>query len=115
MANLVRINGEILQMPDFWHDFPDSNNSVFAEGHTFKGNWRRHRAIEKPMIFLRQLIMDWIGDAFPWYDLIDTPVAIILGFNCNFPAKEVALYIIWRFKGCCPIAVFNAKTGKRIK
>ena len=100
-------NGTVLQMPDFKHDLGD-NDSLYAEDHVFKGSWRRHRGVEIPLIHLRRLIENAIGDAYDnLINILDVPIAIVLGLNCNFPLNDVAQFLIWRQKGCKPITVLR--------
>jgi len=42
---------------------------------------------------------------------------LILGFfwglNCNFPARDVALYTVWDFHGCPAVKVWSLEEFKR--
>lgn len=103
-------NGTILQMPDFIHDYGPDNDSMNPLCHYYRGSLIRHISVEKSLLFLRRKILgELIGDAFPLYEFLDSIVGIALGFNCNFPAGDIALYTVWRLKGCKPIAVFKEK------
>lgn len=111
---LVEIEGKIIQMPDFRHDF-GINDSSDPKDHVFTGNWRRHRGVEQPLVCIREFIENLIGDSHESIiDFLDIPIAIILGLNCSFPPKDIAQFVIWRQKGYRAIAVFDAKTRRRI-
>jgi len=84
--------------PSFVHHYCEDEGG----NHTFKGSLRRHTAIEKALYFLDDLLI-FIGDAFPLYDLLSVPLIVGFGLNCNFPQKDVALYLVWYLKGCHPI------------
>jgi len=76
---------------NFIHDFGNWYQ------HNYKGSLNRHLAIEKTLIRF-QKIYKFIGDAFPIYDLIYSPMHLFFGLNCNFPLRDIALYIIWDLK-----------------
>jgi len=96
----VDIGSEILQMPDFIHDYEESTDK-----HTFKGSLARHIAVERVLM----KISWWFTchDAIPGYTFFSGFLTFLLGLNCNFPAKDVALYTQWYVRGCKPVAVFK--------
>jgi len=87
----------IWQMPDFVHPC--------REPHTYKGSLLRHIVVENVLFRIRHWLTD--RDALPGYSLLNALMSILFGFNCNFPAKDIALYTSWYFRGCKPVAVFK--------
>ena len=62
--------------------------------HTFRGSRRRHLTIERALYGIQGLL-NWIGDAFPGYDLLRIPLEIAFGLNCNFPLPDIFRYVVW--------------------
>jgi len=69
-----------------------------SDEHTFKGSRARHVSVEKAICLL-QNVVNWIGDAFPLYDLLCAPIVLAFGLNCNFPPGDVAQYTVWHLRG----------------
>jgi len=46
----------------------------------------RHIAIEKALYLLL-------------YKILRVPIIMACGLNCNFPVKDVLLYVVWWFRG----------------
>lgn len=67
--------------------------------HTYRGSLNRHKAVER-VIYAYQRLRNWIGDALPGDDLLKVPEILTFGFNCGFPARDIALYVIWYLRGC---------------
>jgi len=84
-----------IKFPSFVHEYYD----IEEEKHTFNGSIRRHVAVERAISQVSR-ILNFIGDAFPLYDYLSILPIIALGLNCNFPVKDVALYVVWYLKGC---------------
>lgn len=83
--------------PPFVHDFGEDNDSENPADHVFKGSFVRHRAVEKPLLKIRWLLMSF--DAVPGYTPADGLLGILLGLNCNFPMRDVALWFVWFLRG----------------
>jgi len=102
---VVQVGKDLFRIPDFIHDYGDEDN------HTFKGSLKRHIAVEKAVYFLWS-ILNSVGDAFPLYNLFMAPIEVALGFNCNFPAKDVARYVVWSLRKGCFEWVGEAKNNE---
>jgi len=88
---LTQVGKELFYIPPFIHDYGDKNH------HTYRGSLRRHVAVEKALFFLMGILM-WVGDACFFYKLLRVPIEVGLGLNCNFPARNVALYAAWSYR-----------------
>jgi hypothetical protein len=94
--------------------------------HSFNGSFVRHVAVEKALYFL---IDDIVGrfvkergtlETF-FKRILETPIKLIFGLNCNFPLRDIALCVVWELKGTpnayfdtCPFycrAEFKGKKG----
>lgn len=109
---LFRIDAKLYvrDEPDFVHDFGHDNCAKTLAHHTFKGRWRRHIAVERVLCFFRHnVLLEWIGDAFPLHELFDALVGMGFGLNCNFPLRHIALYTVWRLRGMKPMRVKRLK------
>jgi len=84
-----------LSMPSFVHDFGD------WERHTYRGSLRRHVAVERVLRFFQWVLNVVVGDACPAYELLYAPVHMGFGLNCNFPRRDVALFVAWSLKIAC--------------
>lgn len=114
---LERLGNEIIQMPDFIHEFghyPDSDNPLLHEGVKYKNhvptNFVRHRAVEKVLYKLRIWLTNL--DAMVGYKIFDMFLDILFGLNCKFPLKDIALYAVWQLGECKPIAVREFETSE---
>lgn len=79
------------EIPEFIHEFGDDTT------HTFRGSLRRHLAAEKVLIKLRGWLIE-CGDALPSYKSLNALLDLFFGLNCNFPLKDIILYMIWTLK-----------------
>jgi hypothetical protein len=129
-AGINRVSDNlILVMPSFIHEFGDSAHHMsmvrtceFDEyeapirGTGFSDRrYRIHEFLDDWVFYpIQDLIRDFIGD-----NKVGRFIRIILGifwgFNCGFPARDIALYTVWDFR-CCPArAVFKKVDGKWMK
>jgi len=79
-------------LPPFVHDFGDWKH------HTYRGSYRRHVAVEEALRFFVWVLNVVVGDACPVYELLYTLVHIGFGLNCNFPRRDVALFVAWNLR-----------------
>lgn len=90
----VETDKTVAVCPDFVHEFGNDNESLSPTDHTYRGSFLRHIAFEKPLLKLKHLL-DNIGDACPTYKWLNAFIGIVLGFNCGFPRRDIALYTLW--------------------
>ena len=113
-------------MPDFIHEFGDpfhhmsltrtikiDENEDFIRG-TGPSDLRFwiHELLDDCFFYPAQKwLSKWMGD-----NKIKRFFREILGFfwgiNCGFPLRDVALYIVWCFRCCPPLAVFEKKNDE---
>jgi hypothetical protein len=48
---------------------------------------------------IQHWLSKWIGDNRV-YTVLKTILGIGWGFNCGFPARDIALYTVWYLRGC---------------
>lgn len=94
-------DGLYFQMPDFIHKFGPGQHSRPGA---------LHAAIDRPL-YAYYKILNFIGDACPVADLLKVLQIIGFGLNCGFPAKDVALYVVWYLRGCKPVKVWKKSEG----
>ncbi|VVB55153.1 Uncharacterised protein [uncultured archaeon] len=73
-------------VPDFLHNY-GPNNRETPTTHAYRGNFRVHRGIEKPLLWLKR----WLITRERIVQVID----LALGLNCGYPPHDVALYWLW--------------------
>lgn len=66
----------MFQIPDFVHEFGDSDN------HTYRGSLMRHLAVERLLMWIRSLSLNC--DGVPGYRFLDAFLDLLFGLNCNF-------------------------------
>jgi len=86
-----------MREPSFVHKFKNSR-----EEHTFKGSLTRHKAVERVLYLYCDLLFDVIGETFPLFSLLEIPLQISFGLNCNFPPRDVIRYVVWALRGYTP-------------
>lgn len=112
-------------MPYFIHEFGDpfhhmsltrtidlNEDGDFIRG-TGPSNFRFwiHELLDDLFFYPAQKwLSKWMGD-----NKIERFFREILGFfwgiNCGFPLRDVALYTVWCFRGCKPLAIFERHSG----
>jgi len=75
-------------IPDFIHEFSEDDLH-----HTFKGSHLRHITVERVLYKIMGVLTN--NDAMPFYRFFGSCLDFLLGLNCNFPKKDVALYFWW--------------------
>lgn len=70
------------------HEFAEDGKS-----HTFKGSVARHVAIERVLMIGRNFVLK--NECMPFHSIIDFALDILLGFNCNFPSRDIAKFSTW--------------------
>ena len=127
-VNLVADN-LVYIMPEFIHEFGDPFHHMSLT-RTIKrdedGDFIRGTGPSDLRVWIHELLDDcffypakkwlskWMGD-----NKIGRLFREILGFfwgiNCGFPLRDVALYTVWCFRRCAPLAVFEKKKEAWIK
>jgi len=88
--------------PPYVHEYGE-NHALNPLCHTYRGSFARHWAVEEALLKIKA-VFDGM-DAMPLYDLFHALIGIPLGFNCGFPQRDIALYVVWNFRGCKPLLV----------
>ena len=126
-SGINRIGDDLVYvMPGFIHEFGDPFHHMSLtrtieldeDGGFIRGTgpstlrfWL-HELLDDCVFYPAQRwLSKWMGD-----NKIERFFREILGFfwglNCGFPARDVALYTVWCFRGCPPLGAFK-KRGER--
>jgi len=66
-----------------------------------------HELLDELVFYpIREWLSEWIGDN-EVYNVARGILGFFWGLNCGFPARDVALYTVWYFRGCKPIKVWE--------
>ena len=110
-------------MPDFIHEFGysahhlsmirtcdfDEDGSPISGTGPSNGSYAVHEFLDLWIFYpILHWLNKWIGDN-KIYELLRLALGFFWGINCGFPLSDVALYIVWCFRGCAPLAVFEKK------
>ena len=64
------------------------------------GRFRVHKFLDSWFFYpIRDWMSRWIGDN-EIYHILRVVLGFFWGFNCGFPARDVALYTVWDLQGC---------------
>lgn len=64
------------------------------------GRFRVHEFLDGWIFYpVRDWMSKWIGDNRV-YSILRAILGFFWGFNCGFPARDVALYTVWDLRGC---------------
>lgn len=77
-----------------------------------RARFRLHEALDDYFFYPAQ---SWLRKYFGYGRLFRISRAILgfaWGFNCGFPARDVALYTMWVLRGCAPRAVYHRIAGE---
>jgi len=79
----------VFRIPAFTHDFGT------PEPHNYKGSLVRHIVVEELLYKARA----WLNasDAMPGYKLFNAFIVLLFGLNCNFPRKDISLFVAGLF------------------
>lgn len=129
LPRIVRISDKLIWvMPGFKHDFGDpfhhmsmmrtvdvDEDGDFIPG-TGPSNLRFwiHEFLDDYIFYpIRNSMEKWIGDN-EVYHILRTFLGFFWGFNCGFPARDVALYTVWTMRSAPPLFVYNKIDGEWI-
>lgn len=116
----------IFVMPEFIHEIGDAAHhhsmtrtcNFDKEGTPIPGTGpsdRRywiHELLDLWIFYpVKHTLSDALGDG-GLYDILSNILGFFWGLNCGFPARDVARYTAWVFKGCKPRAVYKRREGK---
>jgi len=104
----------VFVMPDFIHEIGDRFHHTSAREFSHR-RYVIHEFIDELVLYpIADWIDKWVGDN-KLGQLLREILGFFWGFNCGFPPRDVALYIVWCFR-CCPArAVFKRREGKWIR
>lgn len=68
------------------------------EPHTYKGSIIRHVAVENAIILIAKPTSLRLIRNEKFYRIIRVYTVILWGLNCNFPFKDIALYVVDHLK-----------------
>lgn len=91
---VIRCRDMLFSVPVFIHDFGDSHHVH----HWYVGSLRRHLAVESLLYKLQDWLINHDVMWTPLYKLFSSSLSLLFGFNCNFPRRDVALFVAWKLR-----------------
>lgn len=95
-------------------DFDEDSNWIAGTGPS-NLKWWLHEFLDDYIFYpIKHALGKTLGDG-TLYDILSNILGFFWGLNCCFPARDVALYTAWVFRGCKPRAVYKRREGKWIR
>jgi hypothetical protein len=90
---VIRCRDMLFSVPEFIHDFGNEKHHRAC-----RGSLAKHIAVEQLLYKLQVWLINNDAMWTPFYKLFSASLSLLFGLNCNFPRRDVALFVAWKLR-----------------